>query len=132
MQVRYSFDGQLIECKAAQHFCSPTSIDPLLNLVNHLKDTLASHLARFSAKEPHKVKQAENKSVVDENAEENLPKVQKVTGAQKTLSTPQKIINPREALLNLLFLTDADQKYRDLSHYDDLQIQLMVDYLMKR
>jgi hypothetical protein len=53
---------------------------------------------------------AENESVAVIKAEANLPKLQKVTRAQETLSTPQKIISSREALLNLLFLTDADQK----------------------
>jgi hypothetical protein len=45
----------------------------------------------------------------------NLPKMQKVTGAQKTLSIPQKVLSPKENLLKMLFLKEADQKYRDLS-----------------
>jgi hypothetical protein len=75
MQVRYSFDGQILECKAAHHFCSPVSIDPLLGMVNYRGETLATHLAGKSSKEAKKVKQADKKSFTEEKVVENLPKV---------------------------------------------------------
>jgi hypothetical protein len=99
MQVRYSFDGQLLECKAAHHFCSPVSIDSLLGIVNYRGVTLASHLRGESGKVAEKVKQAEKKSTGVEKGPANLPKVQKVTGVQKTQTNLSKIITPKEALL---------------------------------